>query len=293
MSYPLFVVDVFAEEKYAGNQLAVIVHDGDLTSAVMQRVARETNFSETTFVGQPQRADGAWDVRIFTPMAELPFAGHPTLGTAWVLRHLVDARRPHDIVLQLPIGPTPVRFDDEGDDGLAWLTAPLPTFGRHFETAPLADLLGLTPADIDLSSPIVEVSIGPSFTFVPIASLEALARARFRTDRHEVLQDLGYPPCLFLFCRATTPAGNDLRARLFATPLGIVEDPATGSANACLAAYLLRYVEPERSALAVRVEQGVEMGRPSLLHLAAERRGDHTRIEVGGHVVLSLRGELV
>lgn len=130
MSHPLFIVDVFAEEKYAGNQLAVVVHDGDLAGDVMQRIARETNYSETTFVQRPQRADGAWDVRIFTPMAELPFAGHPTLGTAWVLRHLVDAGRPSSVVLQLAVGPTPVRFTPDGKGDIGWLTAPYPVFGR-------------------------------------------------------------------------------------------------------------------------------------------------------------------
>jgi len=293
MSHALFIVDVFAEEKYAGNQLAVVLHDGELADATMQRIARETNFSETTFVRRLQRADGAWDVRIFTPVAEVPFAGHPTLGTAWVLRHCVAPERPPVVTLQLAVGPTPVRFVDDERGDLGWLTAPYPDFGRVFALDPFADLLGLAPADIATEFPVIEVSRGISFTFVPIATVAALGRARFRSDRYETLQHMNFPACLFLFCRDVDGVDNELRARMFATPFGIVEDPATGSANAFLAAYLLRYVERDAQAIARSVAQGIEMGRPSLLRLAAERRGDEARVEVGGRVFLSVRGELV
>lgn len=127
----------------------MVVHDGEFGADVMQRIARETNFSETTSVQRPQRPDGAWDVRIFTPAAELPFAGHPTLGTAWVLRHCVDPARPDAVVLQLPAGPTTVRFAGNGSRTVGWLKAPYPAFGRQFEREPLADLLGLGPDDLD------------------------------------------------------------------------------------------------------------------------------------------------
>jgi len=293
MSHPLFIVDVFAEEKYAGNQLAVILHDGELATEAMQRIARETNFSETTFVRRARRADGAWDVRIFTPVAEVPFAGHPTLGTAWVLRHCVASERPAAVNLQLAVGPTPVRFVDDDRGDLGWFAAPYPAFGRVFAPEPFADLLGLAPGDIAAEFPVVEVALGVSFTFVPIATVAALSRARFRSDRYETLQHMDFPACLFLFCRDVDGVDHDMRARMFATPFGIMEDPATGSANAFLAAYLLRYEERKRPALALSVAQGVEMGRPSLLRLAAERHGDEARIEVGGRVLLSVRGELV
>lgn len=292
MGNPFFIVDVFAQAKYAGNQLAVVVHDGELGTDVMQRIARETNFSETTFVQRPQRPDGAWDVRIFTPAAELSFAGHPTLGTAWVLRHCIDPARPDLVVLQLPVGPTPVRFAGADSGAVGWLTAPLPAFGRRFDPAPLAELLGLGADDLDPNLPIAEVTLGSTFAFVPLANRAALARARFRSDRHEAMQHLDLPPCVFAFCRSEDD-DVDLRARMFATPLGIVEDPATGSANACLAAYLLRHVDRDRASIAVTVAQGVEMGRPSLLRLAAGRRGDQAVIEVGGRVELTVRGELV
>lgn len=292
MSYPLYIVDVFAESKYAGNQLAVVVHDGDLTGDLMQRIARETNFSETTFVQRSQRADGAWSVRIFTPAEELPFAGHPTLGTAWVLRHCIDPTRPNEIRLDLPVGLTPVRFAADERGELGWLMAPAPRFGRTFPAAPVAEILGLSVDDLDPELPVVEMSVGPSFVFVPLVDVGALACARFRGERYEAASELGVPPSQFLFCRSAD-GESEYRARMFATPMGIVEDPATGSANACLAAYLLRYVQPEAPYLGARVAQGIEMGRPSLLHLAARPQGETSHIEVGGRVVLTVRGELV
>ena len=291
MHHPLFIVDVFAEEKYAGNQLAVVLGGRDLRSDTMQRIARETNFSETTFVLDDDERAGVWETRIFTPTGEIPFAGHPTLGTAWVIRHHVARHAPERLVLGLGIGPTPVRFADDDHGGIAWLSAGPPEFGATYAAEEIADVVGLDPHDIDSASPIEAVSLGVPFTFVPVRGLEAMARARFRVDRFEARAGAGFAPCLFLFCRDAVDADNDVHARMFATPFGITEDPATGSANACLGAYLVRHGLFGAGPIEVRVEQGLEMGRPSLLRVRA--RPDSAKVEVGGRVIATARGELL
>lgn len=293
-AHRLFIVDVFAEEKYAGNQLAVITDAARLSAAEMQKIARETNFSETTFILSATQRGGCYDVRIFTPVAEIPFAGHPTLGTAWVLRHFIAPERPQRIVVNLQLAPIPVTFRARADGAeLAWMQPTYPTFGRRLDPAPFAELLDLRREDLDTAFPVEEVSLGVPFTFVPVKTLAAIKRARFRQDRYEHVSHMGFNPCLFLISRETYSPANQLNVRMFAGAFGVAEDPATGSANACLAAYVLRHSYLPGDTVDVRVEQGHEIGRPSLLQVRAQRRGEQADIEVGGRVILSARGELV
>lgn len=291
MRHPFSIVDVFAEEKWAGNQLAVVHDAADLSVEAMQRIARETNFSETTFMTGER--DGGFEVRIFTPTSEIPFAGHPTLGTAWVLRHELLAE-PRDCVrLHLGIGEVPVRFEQESDAEVAWMSPGAPELGRVLEGAPLADVLDVDAGQLHPDLPAREVRIGIPFTLVPLRGLAAVRRARFLTERYESLEQRDVPPMFFVFCPEAEDPHNQLHARMFAPSAGVPEDPATGSANACLAAYLLEQRGPGGGPLLARVEQGVEMGRPSLLRLRARRDRGQVRVEVGGRVFLSARGELV
>jgi trans-2,3-dihydro-3-hydroxyanthranilate isomerase len=291
MRVPFCIVDVFAEEKWAGNQLAVVHDAADLEGEAMQRIARETNFSETTFVTGER--DGGFEVRIFTPSAEIPFAGHPTLGTAWVLRHeLLPELRDH-LVLQLGIGAVPVRFEQESEAEVAWMSPGAPELGRTLEAAPLAEVLDVEADDLHPDLPVREARIGIPFTLVPLRRLDAVRKARFRLERYEALEKKDVPPMFFVFCIEAEDSRNQIHARMFAPSAGVPEDPATGSANACLAAYLLEHQVLGEGPVRVRVEQGVEMGRPSLLRLRASREGGAVRVEVGGRVFLSARGELV
>ncbi len=275
------VVDVFAQQPLAGNPLTVVLDCDGLDSHTMQAIARETNHSETTFVTAKQARDGAWPVRIFTPARELPFAGHPTLGTAWVIHHEFGA--PWPITLDLGVGPITVRQDD-GMPGLLWMRQKAPTFGSTVEPADAAAFLGLDASDID--GPCQVVSTGMPFLIVPLASLDAAHRARMHQDRIDAHPIAAETREIFLFTREVEGQGADLHARMFAPAAGVPEDPATGSANGCLAAYLSRYEVLGAADVDCVVEQGIEMSRPSRLHIRATptpSRG--LQVEVGGRVV--------
>jgi len=288
----MFIVDVFAEEKYAGNQLAVVTGGAALSAATMQRIARETNFSETTFVLSDQPRDGGYDVRIFTPAAEIPFAGHPTLGTAFVLHNEVLGHRPDTVTLNLGFGQVSVSFtrDDDGRDTL-WMRAPRVELGPTYPPEQLAGIVGLSVDDVDSRFPVQDASIGISFTIIPVRTLDAMKRARFSRVAYDRQVDVRHAQ--FLFSSQTYSRDNQINARMFAEPFGVAEDPATGSANACLGAYLLHHRDLASDRLDLRVEQGYEVGRPSLLFVRAERNAAGADVLVGGHVVPTFRGELL
>lgn len=288
----VFIVDVFAEDKYAGNQLAVVTGGAALTPAVMQRIARETNFSETTFIVSDQPRDGGYDVRIFTPAAEIPFAGHPTLGTACVLRNEILGQRLDTITLNLGVGQVPVSFTRDGDGPeTVWMRAPKVHLGPLHTREPVAGIVGLSVDDLDSSLPVQDASIGITFTMIPVATLDAMQRARFNRVVYDRQADVRHAQ--FLFSSQTYCRDNQFNARMFAEPFGVPEDSATGSANACLGAYLVRHQHLAGDRLDIRVEQGYEIGRPSLLFVRAERNPTGVDVFVGGHVVPTLRGELL
>jgi trans-2,3-dihydro-3-hydroxyanthranilate isomerase len=292
MPHRFHIVDVFAEALYAGNTLAVVRDAADLDSAMMQRIAREFGFSETTFVTSPVSEAGT-AVRIFTPAEELPFAGHPTLGTAWVIREHLLRGRADALTLVLGVGRVPVAFTPEPGGGeLTWLTAPPVRLERTLEPAHIAPALGLADSEIRVDLPVTEVRAGVHQLLVPLTSLAAVRRARLDPAAFAPLRAQGFPDHVYLFARETEGAGNQLHARMFFTAGSLREDPATGSATACLGAYLLAHgCYGERFAL--RIEQGVEMGRPSLLRLEVTGPAGAARIRVGGRVLESARGELL
>lgn len=274
---PLHIVDVFAERAGGGNPLAVVLDAEGMSVEAMQRVAAETNYSETTFVMAAREPGAAHRVRIFTPAREIAFAGHPILGTAWVIRrHVQPAPR---VDLAIPAGIIPVTFDDAE---VAWFAAPAVTLGRTYEREAIAAALAVAPSDL-ADAPIREAAAGVAAVIVPVASLRAL---RACTLDLAAWRALGAPPLVYLFSRETHDARNDLCARFFFEAHGVREDPATGNGAAFLGAYLMD--RGERS-LDLRIEQGHEVHRPSLVRLRAR---DNT-IEVGGTVVPFARGELV
>ena len=281
------IVDVFAEEKYAGNPLAVVRGAAGLPDEVLQKITWEMNYSETTFILSEEERDGGYDVRIFTSGGEVPFAGHPTLGTADVIRREVLAEPGESLVLNLKAGKIPVTFGE-----VLWMRQLSPTFGPRSDPARIARALNLREDDLDGRHPVQEVSTGLPAIIVPLKSLDALKRCRMNLDLYR--EATGAGKNLYAFCPEPHEGGpGDISARMFSDDLGIPEDPATGSAAGCLAGYLVDHRYFGTGSVEVRVEQGYEINRPSLLYLQAGREGDEINVSVGGKVQLVARGELV
>jgi trans-2,3-dihydro-3-hydroxyanthranilate isomerase len=291
-----YIVDVFAESKYAGNQLAVFCGAGvaELSDAEMLMIAREINYSETTFVRSPEMQNGGYDVRIFTPKKELPFAGHPTLGTAFVLQQEIIKKLVEQVILNLAVGQIPVTFNyhNEAAD-ILWMRQKPPSFGQILSAESLANVLNLEVDEIDSRFPIQEVSTGVPFIIVPLKTLASLKKAQVNLDKYFELIETTEAKEILIFCPETYNDINDLSVRVFAHSLGIPEDPATGSANGCLAGYLVEYAYYGAEKIDVRVEQGYEINRPSLLLLQAQRNQGKIEVLVGGKVVMVAKGEFV
>ena len=294
MTLRFYIVDVFAEQLYSGNQLAVVVGTKYLAEERMQQLAAETNYSETTFVTPEPEDDGGFRVRIFTPAREIAFAGHPILGTAWVLRHLVEPRLSGPIRLNLAVGQVPVSFEVSAEEGeVAWFIAPPVSLGAICAREPIASALGVLPEDIEATTPVQQVSAGTSAMIVPMRTLDALRRSKLDLEAFAALAAKGFPPLVYLFCRETHHAQNDLCARFFFEAHGVREDPATGNGAAFLGAYLLEHQYFSGSGFSLRIEQGYQIRRPSLVMLRARMVDGIREVSVGGHVIPIVRGELV
>ena len=292
--YTFYIVDVFPEKKYAGNQLGVFRDAKGLSDEQMQQFAKEMNYSETTFILSETERDGGYDVRIFTPENELPFAGHPTLGTAFVIQQEIIKEQVEKVVLNLKVGQIPVTFKYSGEQvDIMWMKQINPTFGQTFEAEAMAPVLGLDENEIHDGYPIQEVSTGTPFIMCPLKTLNAVKRAR--TNRDKCLELIKDSPAkaILIFSPETYAEENDLNVRVFADYYGVAEDPATGSANGCLAGYLVKHRYFGKDRIDVRVEQGYEIGRPSLLFLRAEAKGEEIDVFVGGKVIMVGQGEFV
>ena len=290
MNLPLYLVDVFAVRKYTGNQLAVVADAGNLSEVEMQAIAREINFSETSFILDRQLRNGGYDVRIFSPQKELPFAGHPTLGTAYIVQNEFLKGSEDPIVLNLKVGQIRVKPQKSG---LLRMQQNTPVFGPCFERATLAEVLNVEIEQIDPRFPIQEVSTGVPFVIVPLKTHETLKNARVNREQYFEWAKSTQTQTILIFCPETYGSENDLSVRVFAECLGIPEDPATGSANGCLAGYLVEYDYFGGGAVDIRVEQGYEIGRPSLLFVQAQRKDGEIEVFVGGQVLMVAKGELV
>ena len=286
----MYTLDVFAEERYAGNQLAVFRNAADLSPETMQKIAREMNYSETTFILSDTPRDGGYDVRIFTPEEELPFAGHPALGTAYVILHEIMGTPDSQVKLNLKVGQIPVSVQP---DGVLWMDQKPPAFGRLFEPAEITNVLSLELSDIDTRFPVQEVSTGLPFVIVALKSNGALHRAKRNMPAFEAFSKTHGRDMIYLFSAEPGSSENQLAARMLTIFQTMPEDPATGSACGCLGGYLVEHRYFGGESVDVRVEQGYDMGRPSLLRLKASRQPGHIAVKVGGKVIMVSKGQLL
>jgi trans-2,3-dihydro-3-hydroxyanthranilate isomerase len=298
-SFDFVTADVFTRDRFGGNQLAVFPDAAELPPELMQPIAREFNFSETTFVLPPTDPKHTRRVRIFTPGGELPFAGHPTVGTAFVLASRGDidlTGRETRIVFEEGVGPVPVMVrSTDGTPSFAQLSvAQLPEFGAPPPSArALAGMLGLEDSDVLTGEFAPEaVSCGVPFLIVPVRDRRALARATVRADAFEKVLGDYWTSKVFFYCDEPELPGSHFRARMFAPAIGVPEDPATGSACAAFGGYLAKRDKRTDGTLRWVVEQGFEMGRPSLLEVEADKcAGVTSGVRVGGNSVLVSKGE--
>lgn len=298
-----YIVDCFAEEKYQGNELLAIVADRPVSDGEQQAIAREINFSETSFILSGKQPDGGYDVRIWTPnVGEVPFAGHPTLGTAYVIYHILEEGRGSEVRLNLKVGQIPVRVTGAG---MTMMQNP-PVFGETIDPAEIAEIYSIDEADILDDYPVMWVSTGLDAVIVPLRTREALARLICDRDRfaayihrhpacncnHLFFVDEGRAPAsgqAFAPAQESTPRKTRISARCLMEDF--VEDPATGSANGDLAAYLLRCDYFGSKDVRYTVRQGEDMGRPSVLQVHAALRNGSWTIEVGGNCYVVAQGD--
>jgi trans-2,3-dihydro-3-hydroxyanthranilate isomerase len=293
-------IDVFTSQRLEGNPLSVFTDARGLSDSEMQSLARETNLQETTFVlprdSSVEEQEGV-QVRIFTPDEEIPFGGHPTLGTATVLRTLrlasgtvkANDASASTIVLDLKVGKVPVSFREDADGLFGEMRQVLPIFGPVHDRNAVADALGLDAAEIEPDLPIQTVSTGLPFAIVPIRRLSTLQSMRFDFQKaYGYLQRQQSKVNDFYFITRDTGDPKLVRARAI-YPIG--EDPATGSAAGCTSAWMVKYgvARPDETVL---ILQGVEIKRPSKLFVRSSRTGDSiSNVRVGGHAVQIMQGE--
>ena len=289
------LLDVFTDRPFAGNPLAVLPDARGLSDAQMRAVAREFNFSETSFVLSPETAAAARRVRIFTPEGEIPFAGHPTIGTAAALvadGYVAMGERALKLVFELGAGPTPVTVVAEEGRYACTFTAPRrPALGATTPPERVAAALGLELAAIDTAAHApVDVGCGLDFVAVRLSDLDALAASGPRLD---AWAELDSPAAAHGVVAYVVEADGHLRVRLFAPGVGVAEDPATGSAAAALGGLLADLAPAGEGTMAWTIAQGVEMGRPSKLEVAADKRGGAvTAVRVGGEAVVVADGTI-
>lgn len=275
------LVDVFTQTPLEGNPLAVFFDARGLDDLTMRKIAREMNLSETTFVFPAERPDSIARVRIFTPASEMAFAGHPTIGTAWVLREIGGvAKSERRFALHENVGLVDIRID-EGECPLIWLRTPPISNLREYDPARCAAAVGLDRGDLLDGVPCRALSAGNPNVYVALRDRAAVDRARPDSVALRALFAGEAPACVFIFA----PTAEGAYSRMFAEELGVVEDPATGSATGPLAAFMMAHgLAPSRDGTRFVSEQGTKMGRRSLLHVLIDGERGANGIDVGGHV---------
>jgi len=296
MRYRYTICDVFTDVRFGGNPLAVLPEAEGLSGRQMQQIAREFNFAETAFVFPPE-AGHTRKVRIFTPAAEMPFAGHPNIGTAFSLAtagEFGEIETSIEVTFEEKAGPVPIAIQRREDQAI-WCELAAPealSMGKTISTELVASAVSLAESDIVTETHVPQfASVGLPFLMTELKDRSALERARVRWDGLDAIAALGVTPDIHLYVQSSDEF--DIRARMFAPMDGVPEDPATGSANCALAAMLSHYRDPSSGVFRFRIAQGVEMGRPSVLEARAEKRdGVVVGAWIGGSCVSFAEGSI-
>ena len=293
--FEYYLVDVFTNKQYGGNPLAVFPEADEIPENLMQKIANELNLSETTFILQPSSKDSDCKVRIFTPVVELPMAGHPTIGTAFVIlrNELIKPHNDNFLMFEEGVGPIKVYFNhQENDSWEVTMVQPLPSFSNIYEDRnKIAQLLSLENSAIDPELPIQIISCGVPFVYIPIKSMDEIKAAKVRLDLLEEYLGNYESQALFLFTRETVNPSSTVHCRMFAPTLGVMEDPATGSASGPLGAYMVKYGLSDGKNIIS--EQGFEMGRPSIINTDIDVNNENiSSVKVGGNTVSVGKGKM-
>ncbi len=283
-----YIVDVFATEKYSGNQLAVCIPHIKISDEKMQKIAKEFNFPETTFITQMNMKKGEFSVRIFTPNQEVPFAGHPTLGTAHIIFQFFFKTQ-KTLVLKEKVGDIIVEKQGENE---YWMKQQSPKYGEIIPPKKIAEILSIPIEFISKKYPVEEVSTGLPFIIVPLQNLENLKQITIHKEKYFSFIKNRWAQAIYTFSEEPYNKNNTISTRMFADIFGIPEDPATGSGNGCLLAYLLKHTFEDSGEISLWCEQGYEIGRPSLLLSKGKKVEDIYSINVGGNVITIAHGDL-
>lgn len=287
MAYPFYILNVFADDHYGGNQLAVFQLPDDLPTADLLAITQETNIAEAAFlIGKPN-AKSEVRLRVFTREHELPSAGHAAIGAAYVAEQLWPEAA-NKLTLAMQAGPCPVSVSE---DGLRWLKLLPPVFSDTLSVEALSPVLRLNPAVFHPNLPIQMVSNGLPFILVPLRHLDAVKQATLHPVMYYNLIKETQAKAIMLFAPQVYKRENDYNTRVFGHYFGVPEDAASGSANGSLGSYLLYHDVTKGPKVNIRVEQGYEMKRPSLIHVQASQENEFIHVKVGGKVRVLARGE--
>ncbi len=300
MKIKYYIVDVFATNKYEGNQLAVFIDlDNQLSDAQMQRMAREINFAETTFI-KAIKNDARCVVRIFTPEHEVPFAGHPSLGTSYIIAKFLLKTITSNLILELPIGDIPISILEPNnlDNSIVFMRQTQPIFSDIFTMNEIAEELNIPLENLDSSVPIEEITTGLPYIIIPLKNRAAMDNLNLelnsfkaflqKRNKYTTNSPTGHSTSLFFFTKETYSIDNQFNTRMLLIENGAIsEDAATGSANGCFLAYLLKH---QNSTIKATVEQGFQMQRPSFIYLNGQYTEGAYALNVGGKTQLIAEG---
>ena len=293
MSFDFYILDVFTDSQFCGNPLAVVVNANSLEKKLKQSIAAEMNFSETCFLNAIEDKNGGFDLEIFTPSQEIAFAGHPILGAAKVLVDQYYSGHEKSIAFNLKNEQVNISYDgDENHMGNIWFTSPKTTVGSIVSKEDISAILQVDKEVFKVDLPIQEVSAFTSVLILPLSSDRKLDQFCIDNAVFEKLSAKNLPNLLYCFTDEKSDGCNDYRVRFFFNSNGVREDPATGNGAAFFGAYLLEHSQIDNKNV-ITIEQGKNLGRPSVISVKVDRNDGYAKVSVGGNVIMNVKGEIM